>query len=97
MITRGVLVRRENGQGGDIATKLFEFLPLIGDHTPVIGMQAKPLGTDTALRWQRLLTGDAQPGVFSHVSTFCPAPGPKGNAVGAGGRVRLCKAHSPKI
>ncbi len=36
------------GRARDIAAQAFKFLPLLGT-TPGIGMQAKPLGTDTAL------------------------------------------------
>ena len=36
------------GVARDVTTQAFEFLPLLGP-TPGIGMQAKPLGTDTAL------------------------------------------------
>ena len=36
------------GQTRDVATEAFELLPLLGT-TAGVGMQAKPLGTDTAL------------------------------------------------
>ncbi len=50
-------------EGGtcDVATQPFEFLPLLGI-TPGISMQAKPLGTDTALGLRGFLTGEAQHG-----------------------------------
>ena len=46
------------GRTRDVATEPFEFLPLLGAAI-CIGMQAKPLGTDTALWVQRLLAGQA--------------------------------------
>ena len=42
------------GRTHDVATEAFEFLSLMGT-TPGIGMQTKPLGTDTTLWVQRLL------------------------------------------
>ncbi len=49
------------GGARDIATQPFEFLSLLGAAMGV-GMQAKPLGPDTALWLRRLLTGKAQRG-----------------------------------
>ena len=51
------------GGARDIATQAFEFLPLLGA-TLRVGMQAKPLGPDTALWLRLLLTGKAQRGVW---------------------------------
>ena len=42
-----------------VATQAFEGVPLLRPATRV-GMQAKPLGTDTALRVWHLLTGPAR-------------------------------------
>ena len=50
------------GLAREIATQTFKFLPLMGS-TRRIGMQAKPLGTDTALGLRYLWTGKAQRGV----------------------------------
>ena len=47
----------------DVATQAFEFLPLVGG-TRRLGMQAKPLGTDTAFLLRGLMIGLAQRGVF---------------------------------
>ncbi len=46
-------------------------------------MQAKPLGTDTALGWRRLWAGEAHRGFFPR-QHFLARPGSEGNAVGAG-------------
>ena len=48
------------GRTRDVATEAFEFLPLLGT-TAGVGMQAKPLGIDTALG-VRLWAGEAQCG-----------------------------------
>ena len=48
------------GRTRDVATEAFELLPLLGT-TAGVGMQAKPLGIDTALG-VRLWAGEAQCG-----------------------------------
>ena len=74
------------GRARNVATEAFEGVPLMGAAAGV-GMQAKPLGTDTALWLQRLLTGKAQGGIFPR-QHFLPRSGPEGNAVGTGRRVQ---------
>jgi len=73
------------GGARDIAAQTFEGVPLMGAASR-IGMQAKPLGTDTALWLRRLLTGKAQRRGFPR-QHFLSCPGAKGDAVGAGRRV----------
>ena len=51
------------GGARDIATQAFEFLSLLGA-TLRVGMQAKPLGTDTTLGLRCLLAGMAQRWIF---------------------------------
>ena len=65
----------------DVATQPFEFLPLLGT-TPCLRMQAKPLGTHTALWVWRFLTSEAHCGIFPR-QYFLAGSGTKGNAVGA--------------
>ncbi len=67
----------------DVATEPFEFLPLLGAAIG-ISMQAKPLGTDTALGLRCLWARQAHCGIFPR-QYFLACPGAKGNAVGAGG------------
>jgi len=59
------------------------FLPLMGAAIGV-RMQAKPLGTHTALWLWRLVTGETQGRIFPR-QHFLSRSGAKGNAVGAGG------------
>ncbi len=59
------------GRTRDVATEAFKFLSLLGT-TPGISMQAKPLGTDTALWVQRLLTGQAAGGCGPCTRNDCP-------------------------
>ncbi len=66
----------------DVAAQPFEFLPLMGAAAGV-GMQAKPLGTDTALGLGGFLTGEAQRGVFPR-QHFLACSGAKRHAGGAG-------------
>ena len=51
------------GGAGDVAAQAFKFLVLLGA-TLCVGMQAKPLGTDTAFLLRCLVIGQAQRGVF---------------------------------
>jgi hypothetical protein len=51
------------GRARDVATEAFKFLPLMGAAAGV-GMQAKPLGTDTALGLRCLWVGKTQRRVF---------------------------------
>ncbi len=64
------------GGARDVATETFEFLSLLGPAAGV-GMQANPLGTDTALGLRGLLTGEAQCGVFPR-QHFLSCTGAKG-------------------
>ena len=73
------------GRTCDVATQPFEFLSLLRTALG-IRMQTEPLSTHTALGLRRLLTGEAQCGVFPR-QHFLSRPGPKRNAVGAGGRM----------
>lgn len=69
------------GRARDVPTQPFAFLPLMRP-TPGAGMQAEPLGTDTA-RWRwRLVTGQAQ-GRVCPCQHFLARPGAQRNAVGA--------------
>jgi len=70
------------GRTRDVATEAFKFLSLLGT-TPGISMQAKPLGTDTALGLGGFLTGEAQRGVFPR-QHFLACSGAKRHAGGAG-------------
>jgi len=74
------------GRTCDVATELFEFLPLLGA-TPCLRMQTKPLGTDTTLGLRYFWVREAQRRVFPR-QYFLPRPGAKGNAVGAGRRMQ---------
>ena len=74
------------GWACDVATEAFEGVPLIGAALRV-GMQAKTLGTDTALGLRHLWAGEAHRGLFPR-QHFLPCSGAEGNAVGAGRRVQ---------
>lgn len=73
------------GRARDVPTQTFEFLSLLGS-TRRLSMQAKPLGTDTALG-VRLGAGYAQCRVFPG-QHFLAYPGAKRDAVGASRRVQ---------
>ncbi|MEX2492970.1 MAG: hypothetical protein WD425_14550 [Nitrospirales bacterium] len=60
------------GRARDVPTQPFEGVPLLGA-APGVRMQAKPLGTHTALGMRHLVTGQAQRGVFPrHAHTLYP-------------------------
>ncbi len=71
-------------QGGarDVAAQPFELLALLGP-TAGVGMQAQPLGTDTALGLRGFLTGEAQRGVLLR-QHFLAYSGAKRHAGGVG-------------
>ena len=69
---------------------MFEFLPLMGGAAH-LGMEAKALRIDTALgRGRRLLARDGLQAQY-----FLSRPGPKGDPIGASGRLQGPERATP--